>query len=114
MSTFNYMPDYSAKVTYKPRIISAQFGDGYQQRAPDGLNHNLPTWSVTFTRAPSVIQAIDTFLHERKGVEPFNWVSPAGVNGAYITSGEWAVSYDSPGWNSLTATFAQVPERVSA
>lgn len=30
------------------RVRSAQFGDGYSQEAPDGINSLVDTWSLTF------------------------------------------------------------------
>ena len=36
----------SADKTIKNRLIVAQYGDGYEMTAPDGLNSNMETWSL--------------------------------------------------------------------
>lgn len=30
------------------RVLSAQFGDGYSQETPDGINANYDTWSIVY------------------------------------------------------------------
>lgn len=42
------MIDASAQRVRKQRIISAQFGDGYSQEIPDGVNSILDTWSISW------------------------------------------------------------------
>jgi phage-related protein len=32
----------------KSRILMSQFGDGYSQRAPDGLNARVDTWTIAW------------------------------------------------------------------
>ena len=45
--------------------ISVQFGDGYQQVAPDGLNNKRDSWSITWsplssTELATIEDALDT------------------------------------------------------
>ncbi|MDI6029558.1 hypothetical protein QBK99_25795 [Corticibacterium sp. UT-5YL-CI-8] len=35
-------------LNFEPRIKKAEFGDGYSQRSPDGLNSNLATLEASF------------------------------------------------------------------
>jgi phage-related protein len=37
-----------ATLEISSRTLTAQFGDGYNQRAPDGLNTEVETWTVTW------------------------------------------------------------------
>lgn len=30
------------------RVLAAQFGDGYEQTAPDGINNKIDTWSISY------------------------------------------------------------------
>ena len=113
MTTLNYTPDWGAKKQNKPRANKIQFGDGYEQRITDGLNSNMEVWSVTFKRAKAEIDIIDDFLSDRSAVEAFNWVNPNG-HSIVVKCEEWDTSYDSPGYDTLTATFTQVPEKVGA
>lgn len=112
MTTFTYQPDYSASKTMKPKVDKIQFGDGYSERYSSGLNTKLESWSVTFKRSPSTVIAIDNFLTARGAVEAFNWTTPLGRAATFVCE-EWSVSYDSPGWSTLQATFNEVPEVVS-
>jgi phage-related protein len=43
------MIDQSSSRTKKQRIIQAQFGDGYSQETPDGINSILETWSLRWS-----------------------------------------------------------------
>ena len=36
--TVGFNPDKALKQDMKPRILAAQFGDGYMQRSRDGIN----------------------------------------------------------------------------
>lgn len=113
MATFAYLPDWGAKKDNKPRTNKIQFGDGYEQRSTDGLNTNMETWSIAFKRPPATIDIIDLFLSDRKGVEAFNWTTPKGRASVFKCE-EWNISYDDIGWGTLSATFVEVPEKVSA
>ena len=63
--------------TYEPRILSMNFGDGYMQRASDGLNPILRRWNLTWTVLPEdQAKILMNFLQERGGIEPFYWNAP--------------------------------------
>jgi hypothetical protein len=40
--------DTSTSITYSPRVIVNQFGDGYQARVPDGINNNPRQMTVQY------------------------------------------------------------------
>jgi len=42
------MFDKGAQEAPKPRILKAQFGDGYEMRLADGINNTPRTWSLFF------------------------------------------------------------------
>jgi len=42
------MFDKGASETPKPRVLKAQFGDGYEMRVADGINNTPRTWSLAF------------------------------------------------------------------
>jgi phage-related protein len=99
----------------KPRVKIAQFGDGYSQRAPDGINAMAEVWSLTWdSLTKSEADAIETFLTARGGVEAFYWQSPRDSNAAK----KWVCSeWDRPVINSLfdtiTTTFTRVYDQGS-
>jgi len=69
-----------ASYELEPKIIKAQFGDGYAQRRPAGINTQACIWSLSMknidvTTAGDVV----TFLSNRNGVEVFNWTPPRQI-----------------------------------
>lgn len=108
--TFTWAPDNGAECEYKPRILSGQFGDGYEQRVADGINHNPESHSLTWSaQTLAERNAIVDFLKARGGVEAFNWTPPAGVAGTYVCK-EWSASPTTAIAHRVTATFTQVFE----
>lgn len=93
----------------KPRVLSAQFGDGYGQDSPDGLNANLQTWELTFEdiyKHDGI--AIDEFLTARKGAEAFEWTTPLQETLAFKCR-EWDVKPTNKSrLLTVTCTFTQV------
>jgi phage-related protein len=91
----------------RTRVNSVKFGDGYEQRVADGINSIIEDWSLSFTlRTKAEINAIDAFLRARKGVENFDWTTPAGQLKKFVCR-KWSVSYFHDGNASLSATFEQ-------
>lgn len=72
--TFNWVPTVaglSGAATLKVR--RAQFGDGYDQRAADGLNNRSSTYQLQFIRDAATISAILAFLDSHAGATAFYW-----------------------------------------
>ena len=108
MTTFTWIPA-KASLQERPRVVSSKFGDGYEQRRPDGINNVPQSWSLFFV-CPSVsmTQAILNFLRARKGSELFTWIPPDAVAPINVVCREYA-SDDEPGNSrTLSATFEQV------
>ena len=62
MPTFTWAPQYGAANEVKPSVLTASFGDGYEQRTKNGIN-NLPrSWSLTFYNTPTDADSIEGFL----------------------------------------------------
>ena len=109
MNTFIWGPGPDPVETKKPRVITAQFGDGYQQRIGDGINKNPRTWSLKFTRLTADIDAIAAFLDSHAGLDAFVWVPPTGPTGKWICA-EWSRRVPIRDLHELTATFVEVFE----
>jgi len=108
METFSHLPSTSARKSKAPRVLSVQFGDGYSQRAGDGINLQPQTWSLTFAvRSNTVAAAIELFFETEKGFTSFDWTPPGGSSAKFICR-EWSRSYDDYDVNSITATFDEV------
>jgi len=107
MAAFTWVPSYGTQANNKPRVLETQFGDGYAQRAGDGINSNPQTWAITFIDIPPAdADAIDTFLGTQAGVTPFDWTTPKG-DALRFTCSDWHRTYDSYGGHGVTATFVQ-------
>lgn len=106
MATFTWYPQTAADTT-QPRVLTAPFGDGYEQRAGDGINTMPVKWSLTFNAITADIDAIKAFLVARAGVEAFDWVDPNG-NSIKVVCRQWGGNITNPVVGGLSATFEQV------
>ena len=108
-------PDKSMTRSTKPKVLFAQFGDGYEQRLADGINTLEETFQVSFnTRTKEEIDYIVAFFENKAGVTAFTYTIPDSNN-----SGETAIKVVCSTWNktwaygdyySATATFKRVYE----
>ena len=69
-----------------PRVKKIQFGDGYFQIIPDGINNLLLNYKFTFQGDLAATTAILHFLYIRNGTESFCLLPPAprGLIGRFI------------------------------
>lgn len=107
MAVFTWDPQTASK-TVTPRVLKAEFGDGYTQRTGDGINNSPREYALTFQAVAATIFAIDAFLQAENGVTAFDWTPPDGTVGRWICE-SWGVTYN-PGMGSalLSATFKEV------
>jgi phage-related protein len=90
---FSWCPT-TATCQVEPRVLVAQFGDGYAQRRPDGINTQDQIWSLEFhNRTQAVAEAIEAFLVARKGVDVFNWTPPRRSVVLDVICPDWSLSY---------------------
>lgn len=110
MSTFTYVPDFTATGTTKPTVRKSKFGDGYEQRQAFGINQNQISWDLKFTqREDADADAIIDFLDTAGGVDSFDWTPPAGDAGKYVCS-EWSYTVEVANRKSINARFDLVYE----
>lgn len=110
MATFNFTPSFAPSLTEKPRVLSARFGDGYEQRVGDGINIRARSWQLTFSsRTAAEIAPIIAFLRARNGIESFDWTDPDAVSGKFTCS-EWQKTTTNAITQTLTCTFNEVFE----
>jgi len=107
MATFNFPLSYSANLSVKPRVRTASFSDGYEQRVADGINTKLRVWSVNFNGDAATINPIEAFLDDKGGVTSFDWTPPTGIAGKWLCS-EWNRSIEDYNNESLSASFKEV------
>tara|TARA_Y100000034_G_C6907013_1_gene421230 strand:+ start:1782 stop:2378 length:597 start_codon:yes stop_codon:yes gene_type:complete len=69
---FLWTPSYNVSTKHNPRVNVVKFGNGYQQRNPDGLFSSLIKMDLTFDkRSEKEAAAIIHFLKARKAVQSF-------------------------------------------
>ena len=82
----NINPDRGLKTSYKPRVLSAKYGDGYEQRVSDGINTLTEEWSLTWkNRSRLEPSKIILFFEVLKGLTSFDWY-PTGLSTSGITT----------------------------
>jgi len=111
-------PDKSMTKQSTPRVLVANFGDGYEQRIADGINTLNETYSLTFaTRLKADIDDIVAFLDGKKGVNNFTLTLPdtnnttrTGERDVKVITTNYSVSYDYDNFYSLSLSLKRVFE----
>jgi len=116
MPDWTYTPDRSLSRSSAPRIREVKFGDGYSQRAQDGINYMNENWDLSFVnRTLTTILAMETFLETRGGATSFTFAPPGEADVKVICRNWNTTILNYTGNNatsiaSLTATFERVYE----
>lgn len=105
--TFTWPPQ-SVTESVEPRVRTAKFGDGYEQRAADGINAVLPIWELSFSVTTATAGAILDYLLARGGVESFLWTPPGGTQRRVVCR-KWRTRCADRVSRQIDATFEQVP-----
>lgn len=91
----------------RPRVLSAQFGGGYEQRAGDGINTNQRTLSARFENLEEAEATIlDDFLDSLGGYKPFTIPVP-GHGVMQFTCKDWTRTYNEVMQDTISATFVE-------
>lgn len=107
---FTIAPSFSSEVDHAPRLLATKFGDGYEQRAEDGLNPDLEIWSLSFGHVTDTVAAdLETFCKAHRVVN-FTWTPPRSAVQRRFTVKGWKRTFDNPNVNTLTATFTEVAD----
>lgn len=104
--TFTWAPLVQPTGTANYRVLTAQFGDGYEQTAADGINNKVQSWPLTFSGTADEITPIRDFLDARQGFQSFFWTPPLGVQGYYKCASH-TLQHVEGNVYTLTATFKQ-------
>lgn len=111
-------PDKSMSKSVSPRVLTAKFGDGYEQRIANGINSIDETYSLTFkTRTKEDIDDIVVFLDDQKNVSKFLFTMPdtnnttrTGEKDVSVVSTQYSVTYDYEDFYTLTLSLKRVFE----
>ena len=104
--TANAVLDRGAGRTTARRVLSAKFGDGYEQRVLDGINNIEETYDISFrNRAKNEINTIADFLDDQPPA-PFQFY--IGEDTVYVICDSYSISYGHDSVYSLSAQFRRV------
>lgn len=106
-----YEPDDAMDVAHAPRVIRAGFGDGYEQRVRDGINHDLQVWTVMYEhKGYAMSQALYAFFKALGGVDAFVWTPPGDTVQRRFVVREFTRSlpYGATAVQTLTFKFEEV------
>lgn len=111
-SNTTVVADRGMSRTVTQRVITAKFGDGYEQRAQDGLNIKGDLFNVSFNnRLASEINLIAKFLDVKAGNNFDFIVTEHGSDATLkVVCDTYSVNYVNESFHSLTATFRRVYE----
>jgi len=92
----------------KARVLETKFGDGYSQRAADGLNSIEEERPLAWENIDDAdADYIETFLIAHGGYISFLWMPPKeGIAKAYVCK-SWSRTPKSGEMSSMSATFTQ-------
>ncbi len=85
LPVFSFRVDANNAVrTNTYRTKSVQYGDGYRQLAPAGINNKLDTWDLTLPLlTDAVVLQVEAFFDVLGQHKNFSWTPPRGVEGIY-------------------------------
>jgi phage-related protein len=106
-TTFTWPVQAKLAGNVKFAVLTAQFGDGYEQTAADGINNRSQSWSVTIRGPAAQVTPARDFLDARAGAQSFFWTPPLGVQGYYKCTEYEPHHLGVSNWE-ITATFKQV------
>ena len=111
-------PDKQLTKTSNPRVLTAKFGDGYEQRAVDCINNLNETYNLTFkTRLKAEIDDIVAFLDSKQNVTKFTLTLPdtnnttrTGERDVKVVAEQYSTVYEYDDFYTLNLTLRRVFE----
>ncbi|WP_062120541.1 phage tail protein [Aureimonas sp. AU40] len=110
LRTFRPAKPPAGPTMMKPKfnIKKAEFGDGYTQTTPNGLNHMRYTLTLQWdTLLPFEARLIIAFLEEHQGTIPFHYQPVNSDKARKWTCEDWQDSAEPGGFRKLSATFVE-------
>lgn len=90
------------------KLLEAEFGDGYTQSAPDGINHIRRVLNLKWEMlSPAQCDQIVAFLTARGGSEPFLYTPSDELTPVKWTCKKWGDERLKNGLRSVNAEFRQ-------
>jgi phage-related protein len=108
MAVFDWAESDGSDVGFKTRVNKVRYGDGYEQRAADGLNPVMQSWRLKFDDVDNAIgNDLIAFLIARGGVEAFDWTPKWATTAIKVICEDWNRSIARGDLSNISATFEQ-------
>lgn len=100
--------DFNSSGQDTPKVLENNFGDGYTQRAGDGLNNVRSQWDASWTNLTTPERdLIIGFFRQQMGYMSFYWTAPGESIPQKWTAREWKQIPVAGGFWKVTATLKQ-------
>ena len=109
-------PDKTLTRDTTPNVLVQKFGDGYEQRAINGINNIKETYALSFrTRTKAFIDDVSSFLDGTNGVTKFTFRFPdtnstGNEKAVKVVCEKYNVNYEYDDYYSLSLTLRRVYE----
>lgn len=102
-------PDVGASGNHKFRILKAQFGDAYSQRAADGINPLDSDYNFSWTlESEADVATMKTFMDARGGHEAFLYTIPNAASSSKFTCEQYSEIWEDGALKGFSATLKRV------
>lgn len=120
ITTATIRPDNDLTQTSKPRVRITRFGDGYEQRSKQVINHINQSFKVTMKkREKAVADDILQFFENKGGIENFEFTFPdanSTTNDSYgnpvstvkVVCDNWSIRYANGSYYDINASFRRI------
>jgi phage-related protein len=116
-ATFEAVADRGLSRQAQQRILTAKFGDGYEQRVRDGVNTKTENFNISFNnRSADEINLIAGYLDNKAALSFELVITDTFSNGSLTTStidvvcDTYQIQYGHTDYHSLTTTLRRVYE----
>lgn len=110
MADLPFTPQFPAPAQHSPRVLKAQFGDGYEQRAADGINNIATEYDLQFTLTQADSATLLDFFKGLAGVTKFTWQPPGAASAMLWVCDDWSESLRSRTVKTINAHIYRVFE----
>ncbi len=120
ITTATIRPDNDLRRNSKPKVRTAKFGDGYEQRAAKGINHIEETYKLNMkNRERTVADDIVKFFDDKGGVSSFDFTIPDAnsstndsdgnpVSTIKVVCDSWSIQYGNANHYNVDASFRRI------
>ncbi|EJR6806041.1 phage tail protein [Salmonella enterica] len=108
METLRYEARPGMQTSMKPAVKVVKFGDGYEQRSPDGLNPLLYSYSPVFRLKDDLeVKVLSDFFIRHGGWKAFLWRSPVTNRTVKVVCRQWDITTQNT-WVDFRCQFDEV------